>query len=92
MENSLMSLINVEINLILTQSANCLVLSSNIPNQAAALSIPDTKLYIPLVTLSTEDNETNFDDLIYYFKDDNSRKRIDGFENETIYNYKKWKV
>ena len=37
-------LINCEINLILTWSANCVISST------------DTKLYVPVVTLSTDDN------------------------------------
>ena len=49
------SLINCEINLILTWSANC-VISNAAPNQAATFSITDTKLYVPLATLSTDGN------------------------------------
>ena len=50
-----MLLINCEINLILTWSANC-VLSKTNANQATAFAITDTKLYVPVVTLSTQDN------------------------------------
>ena len=47
-----MSLINCEINLILTWSANC-VISSAAENQAIIFAISDTKLYVSVVTLST---------------------------------------
>ena len=50
-----MPLINCEINLILTWSANC-VISNAAPNQATTSAITDTKLYVPVVTLSTQDN------------------------------------
>ena len=50
------ALINCEINLMLTWSKNC-VLSSGIPaNQATTVTITDTKLYVPVVTLSTDGN------------------------------------
>ena len=49
-----MPLINCEINLILT-CANC-VLSFAAANQAATFAISDTKLYVPFVTLSIDDN------------------------------------
>ena len=52
-------LINCEINLILTWSANC-VISSAAANQAATFAISDTKLYVPVVTLSTQDNAKLF--------------------------------
>ena len=50
-----MLLINCAIDLILTWSANCVVKSSDI-DQATTFVISDTNLYVPLVTLSTEDN------------------------------------
>ena len=51
-----MSLINCEVNLILTWSANCVIVSANVSNQNATFAITDTKLYVPVVTLSTQDN------------------------------------
>ena len=45
-----MLLINCEINLVLTWSANC-VISNATANQA---TITDTKLYVPIVTLSID--------------------------------------
>ena len=49
-------LINCEVNFILTWSTNCVIVSTNVANQNATLSITDTKLYIPEVTLLTQDN------------------------------------
>ena len=50
-----MLLINCEINLVLTWSANC-VISNATANQATTFAITDTKLYVPIVTLSIDDN------------------------------------
>ena len=52
-----MSLINCEINLILRWSTNCVIVSTNVANQDATFAITETKLYIPIVILSTQDNE-----------------------------------
>ena len=49
-----MSLINCEINLILTWSNKC-VLSND--TKATTFAITDTKLYVPVVTLSTQDKK-----------------------------------
>ena len=51
-----MSLINCEINLILRWSTNCVIVSTNVANQDATFAITETKLYIPIVILSTQDN------------------------------------
>ena len=51
-----MALINCEVNLILNWSANCVISSTNVANQGATFTISETKLYIPLVTLTTQDN------------------------------------
>ena len=51
-----MPLINCEINLILTWSTNCNIVSTNVANQTATFEITDTKLYVPVVTLSTQYN------------------------------------
>ena len=50
-----MPLINCEIYFVLTWSVNCVVSSAPV-GQATTFAITDTKLYIPLVTLSTQDN------------------------------------
>ena len=48
-----MHLINCKINLILTWSANCVISKVN---RVTTFAITDTKLYGPVVTLSTNDN------------------------------------
>ena len=50
-----MPLINCEVNLILRWSSTCVLIATNIPNQAATFAITDTKLYVPVVTLSTQE-------------------------------------
>ena len=50
-----MPLLNCEINL-LTWSANFVISFNTAASRAAALVITDTKLYIPVVNLSTDDN------------------------------------
>ena len=51
-----MPLINCEIILILTWSKNCFLVAGTIANQEPTFTITDTKLYVPVVTLSTQDN------------------------------------
>ena len=51
-----MPLINCEVNLILTWSSTCVLIATNIPNQNATFAITDTKLYVPVVALSTQEN------------------------------------
>ena len=51
-----MPLINCEVNLILTWSSNCVLIATAIHNQAALFEITDTKLYVPVVTLSSQEN------------------------------------
>ena len=61
-------LINCEINLILTWSTSCVIVSTNVANQNAAFEITDTKLYVPVVTLSTQDNSKLLQQLKSGFK------------------------
>ena len=63
-----MPLINCEINLILTWSANCVIISTDVANQIATFVITDTKLYFPIVTLSTQDNAKLLEQLKSGFK------------------------
>ena len=51
-----MPLINCEVNLILTWSSTCVLVASNIEAQNATFAITDTKLYVPVVLLSTQEN------------------------------------
>ena len=55
-----MPLINWEVNQILTWSANCVIVSTNVEKQNATLTITETKLYVLVVTLSTQDNAKNY--------------------------------
>ena len=48
-----MPLINCEVNLILTWSSTYVITNST---GAGTFEITDTKLYVPVVTLSTQDN------------------------------------
>ena len=48
-----MALINCEVNLILTGSANCVIVYTNVADQGATFQINEAKLYVPVVTLST---------------------------------------
>ena len=50
------SLMNYEINFILTWSANCFIIDAPIKNQVPTFTITNTKRYVPVVTLSTRDN------------------------------------
>ena len=63
-----MLLINCEINLNLTWSANCVIVATAVANQGATFSITDTKLYIPVVNLSTQDNGKMLEQLKSGFK------------------------
>ena len=51
-----MPLINCEVNLVLTLSSTCVIVSTNKANQNAAFTITNTRLYVPAVTLSTQEN------------------------------------
>ena len=51
-----MPLINCEINLILIWSTNSVIVSTNVANQNAIFEITDTKLYVLVVALSTQNN------------------------------------
>ena len=60
-----MPLINYEVNLILTWSKDCVITNSTGEGKFA---ITETKLYVPVVTLSTKDNEKLFHQLKSGFK------------------------
>ena len=63
-----MSLINCEVNLILTWSSTCVLIATGTQNQNATFAITDTKLYVPVVTLSTQENTKFFQQIISGFK------------------------
>ena len=52
-----MPLINCEVELILNWSANCVIIYTNVNNQVSTFTITETNLYVPVVALSTQDNE-----------------------------------
>ena len=52
-----MPLINCEVELILNFWANCVIIYTNDNNQVPTFTITETNLYVPVVTLSTQDNE-----------------------------------
>ena len=56
-----MPLINCEVNIILTWSSTCVITNSN---GAGAFAITDTKLYVPVVTLSTQENKKKKSELL----------------------------
>ena len=51
-----MPLINCEVNLTLTWSSNCVLIATAVQNQGPTFTITDTKVYVPVVTLSTQEN------------------------------------
>ena len=51
-----MPLINCELELILNRSASCVIIYTNVANQVPTFTIAETNLYVPVVTLSTNDN------------------------------------
>ena len=58
-------MINCEVNLILTWSSTCVITNSN---DAETFAITDTKLYVLVVTLSTQENTKFFRQLKSSFK------------------------
>ena len=60
-----MTLINCEVNLILKWSSTCVITDSN---GAGIFAITDTKFYVPVVTLSTQENTTLIQQLKSGFK------------------------
>ena len=60
-----MPLINCEVNLIVTWSSACVITESN---GAGTFAITDKKLYVPVVTLSTQENTKFFQQLKSGFK------------------------
>ena len=63
-----MPLTNCEVEHILNWSANCVIISTSINNQVPTFTITETNLYVPIVTLSTQDNEKLLPQLKYGFK------------------------
>ena len=51
-----MPLINCEVELILNWSENCVIIYTDVADQVPTFTIIETNLYVPVVTLSTQDN------------------------------------
>ena len=47
-----MSLMNCEVEIILTWSASCVIIYTNVANQVPTFTITETNLHVPVVTLS----------------------------------------
>ena len=63
-----MPLISCEINLILTSPNRCFIIDNPIAGQEPTFTITDTKVYVPVVTLSTQDNAKLLESLKSGFK------------------------
>ena len=63
-----MPLINCEINLILTWYTDCVIVSTKVAYQNATFETTDTKLYVQVVTLATQDNSKLLQQLKSGFK------------------------
>ena len=83
-----MPLINCEVNLILTWSNDCVITNSTGEGKFAII---ETKLYVPVVTLSTKDNEKLLQQLKSAFKKTISwnkyESRIKTFAQNRYLNY-----
>ena len=51
-----MPLINCEVELILNWSENCVIIYTDVADQVPTFTIIETNLYVPVVTLSTQDD------------------------------------
>ena len=63
-----MPLVNCEIDLILDWSANCVITYTDVANQASTFTITERNLYVPVITLSTQDNGNLLQQLKNSFK------------------------
>ena len=63
-----MPLINCEVELILTWSANCVIIYTDVADQNLTFTITETNLYVPVVTLSTQNNVKLLPQLKFGFK------------------------
>ena len=63
-----MPLIYCEISLQLKWSKNCILVAGTAANQNPRFQINDIKLYVPLVTLSTQENRKRLEQLESGFK------------------------
>ena len=54
-------LINCEINLILNCYKECFIPSNTLAAESTTFTITDTKIYVPVIILSTQDNANVFE-------------------------------
>ena len=59
---------NCEISFDQNWSGNCVIVATNIADQVTSFSITDRKLYVPVATLSTQDNAKLLEQLESGFK------------------------
>ena len=53
---------------------NCVIISTNVANQDPTFTITETNLYVPVVTLSTQDNSNLLPQLKSGFKRTNTNR------------------
>ena len=63
-----MPLINCEIELFLDWSVNCVIIYTDVANQGPTFTVRETNLYVPVITLSTQDNSRLLQQLKNGFK------------------------
>ena len=63
-----MPLLNCEVNLTLTWSVDCVITCTDVANQFPTFTTTETNLYVPVVTLSTQDNAKSLTQLKSGFK------------------------
>ena len=66
-----MPFINSEVELILSWSENCFIISTNVADQNLTFTIRETSLYVPVVSLSTQGNAKLLSQLKSGFKKNN---------------------
>ena len=76
--------INCEMYLDLNWSANCVIVTTYNANQCAIFSITDTKFYVSIVTLSTQDNAKMLAQIKSGFKRTINCNFVSSFENNAI--------
>ena len=63
-----MPLVSCKIILDLNWSEKCVIVATNQAAQVTTFSITDSKLYVPIVTLSTQDHAELLEELKFGFK------------------------
>ena len=66
--------------------ANCFIIANPIGNQVLTFAITDTKLYVPVVTLSTQDMWNNSNNWNQVLKEQSAGINIDRKQNQYLNN------